>query len=47
MKTFKTALELYKYTLDNWYTIVDRKGYLVQFKNWMERIATFDKEYFN
>lgn len=46
MRIFKTALELYKFTLDNNLTIVDRKGYLVKFKNWKEVIATFDEEYF-
>lgn len=46
MKIFKESTELFKFTLDNWFTIIDRKGYLVKFKNWKEVIATFDEEYF-
>lgn len=46
MRIFKTALELYKFTLDNNFTIESRVWYLVQFKNWQEVIATFDEEYF-
>lgn len=46
MKIFKERLELYKFTLDNNLTIIDRVWYLVKFKNWKEVIATFDEEYF-
>ena len=46
MKIFKESTELYKFTLDNNLTIIERVGYLVKFKNWKEVIATFDEEYF-
>ena len=46
MKIFKESTELFKFTLDNNLTIVERVWNLVKFKNWYEVIATFDEEYF-
>jgi len=46
MQKFKTIQEVWEYCFSRYTAVIDRKGYLITFKNWKEAISTFDSEYF-